>query len=129
MCSHFIATVTNSVCSEVAPRAWALNPFFPRGSLRLASLSQVQLTSEVSAVLSSMGMAHTVNALIENELLVVDIALPGQLQQQPTALLIDGPADFTCNMPFRPLGATLLRWRLLLSCNWKVRRETRAFRV
>ena len=72
-------------------------------------------------MLSSMGMAHTVNALIENELLVVDIALPSQAGQQPLALVLEGPPDFSCNMPFRPLGATLLRWRLLLSCNWRVR--------
>lgn len=90
-------------------------------SQRLASRSQVQLSAEVSHVLSSMGMAHTVNALIENELLVVDIAVPSQPGQQPLALVLERPSDFSRNMPFRPLGATLLRWRLLLSCNWKVR--------
>ena len=72
-------------------------------------------------MLSSMGVVHTVNALIEGDLLVVEIALPGQAGQPPTAILVEAPADFTCNMPFRPLGATLLRWRLLLSCDWRVR--------
>lgn len=67
-----------------------------------------------------MGVAHTVNALIEGDLFVVEIALPGQAQQPPTAILVEGPANFTCNVPFRPLGATLLRWRLLLSCDWRV---------
>lgn len=67
-----------------------------------------------------MGVAHTVNALIEGDLFVVEIALPGQNQQPPTAILVEAPSNFTCNMPFRPLGATLLRWRLLLSCDWRV---------
>ena len=102
-------------------RFWRVDPE-TGGPKALACVPmQVQLTAEVSDVLYNLGLAHTVNALIENELLAVDIALPGQAGAQPTAVLLEGPPAFSRNMPFRPLGATLLRWRLLLSCNWRVR--------
>ena len=69
-----------------------------------------------------MGVPHTANALIEGGLLMVEVALARQPHHQPTALLIEGPGSFSCNVPHQPLGTTLLRWRMLLTCNWRVSR-------
>ena len=68
-----------------------------------------------------MGVPHTANALIEGGLLAVEAALALQPHQQPTALLVEGPSSFSCNVPYQPLGVTLLRWRMLLTCSWRVR--------
>jgi hypothetical protein len=84
-------------------------------------LAQAQLTAEVSSTLSPMGVPHTANALVEGGLLAVEAALARQPHQQPTALLVEGPGSFSCNVPHQPLGVTLLRWRMLLTCNWRVR--------
>ena len=67
-----------------------------------------------------MGVPHTASALIEGGLLTVEIALARQPHHQPTALLVEGPGAFSCNVPHQPLGTTLLRWRMLLTCNWRV---------
>lgn len=67
-----------------------------------------------------MGIPHTANALIEGGLLTVEVAIARPPHHQPTALLVEGPGAFSCNVPHQPLGTTLLRWRMLLTCNWRV---------
>ena len=76
-----------------------------------------------------MGIPHTANALIEGGLLTVEVAIARPPHHQPTALLVEGPGAFSCNVPHQPLGTTLLRWRMLLTCNWRVSRMSSLTRL
>ncbi|KAK9811789.1 hypothetical protein WJX72_010082 [[Myrmecia] bisecta] len=72
---------------------------------------------EVSAVLNSLAVTHATNHMAEGGgPLCVDVALT----QQQTALVLDQTIHFSVNQPFRPLGRTLLRWRMLAKRGWKV---------
>lgn len=76
----------------------------------------VQACQEVAATLSSIGVQHTVRATIDQGLLAIDVALPAH----QIAVQVDGPNAYCSNEPFRPLGGTLLTWRLLRAQSWQV---------
>jgi hypothetical protein len=70
---------------------------------------------EMSKALTAMGIEHAVEAAVEHEVLgpvTVDILIkpPGGA---PIAVEVDGPTHFTALPPFRNLGHTVLRNRLL----------------
>ena len=76
----------------------------------------MQACEEVAATLGAMQVPHTVCATIHEGLLLIDVALPGA----QIAVQVDGPKAFCANEPYRPLGGTLLAWRLLRTHQWQV---------
>jgi hypothetical protein len=71
--------------------------------------------SEVSHILSSMGVDHAIEHLTEDGLFSSDIALP----QEHIAVEVDGPHHFTVNT-FRPLANMFMRRALLEARGWRV---------
>lgn len=71
--------------------------------------------SEVSHILSSMGVDHAIEHLTEDGLFSSDIALP----KEHIAVEVDGPHHFTVNT-FRPLANMFMRRALLEARGWRV---------
>eukprot|EP00884_Botryococcus_braunii_P011956 jgi/Botrbrau1/20761/Bobra.0753s0001.1 len=72
---------------------------------------------DVSRVLRSMGVQHEMEKLTDNGYFSLDIFL--QSPNGPVVVEVDGPTHFTINT-FKPMGATLLRWRMLNKLGYQV---------
>jgi hypothetical protein len=87
---------------------------------RVSAASQVQ--RQVYQVLRGMGgLQPELEHIAEGGLFCIDVALnleagPGQR----VAVEVDGPWHYTRSRPYRELGATVLRRRLLERCGWRV---------
>lgn len=79
----------------------------------------MQVHKEVSSTLAGMGVAHTLDAPLEEGLISIDIALQSASGAN-VAISVDASTHFSVNAPYRPLGKTLLRWRMLTARGWKV---------
>ena len=66
--------------------------------------------------MAAMRVPHTTPATINQGLLAVDVALPGP----QIALQVEDREAFSTNEPYRPLGNTMLAWRLLRAHDWQV---------
>lgn len=71
--------------------------------------------SEVSHLLTSMGIAHSIEHFTEDKLFSIDIALPEEM----VAIEVDGPSHFAKNN-MRPLANLFIRKKLLEARGWKV---------
>jgi hypothetical protein len=77
----------------------------------------VQAQREASAALTELGLSHATAVVANGGLLKPDLVV-----MTPTArvaLTLDQPSAFSINPPHRPLGDTILNWRLLVLNEWQ----------
>ena len=78
----------------------------------------VQAQQEASAALTELGLSHAAAVFTNGGLLKPDLVV--MMPSARVALSMDQPSAFCINPPHRPLGDTILSWRLLVLHDWQV---------
>lgn len=71
------------------------------------------LLEGISRSLEVLGVPHSVSWRTPDGLLAVDVLIPRKAPLPPLALLVDGPWHYQALPPYKPLGRSNLRNRLL----------------
>ena len=74
--------------------------------------SESQFQRQVLKELLAMGLTCCMEGLTRDRLFSVDVMVRGEAGQD-IAVEVDGPSHFTSRQPYRELGSTLLRRRLV----------------
>ncbi len=77
-----------------------------------------QAQQEASAALTELGLSHAAAVFTNGGLLKPDLVV--MTPSARVALTMDQPSAFCINPPHRPLGHTILTWRLLVLHDWQV---------
>lgn len=85
--------------------------------------SHVSITqSDVAATLRRAGIKCELEYPAAEDIAAVDVAILAETaeDERPVAVEVDGASHFTVNSPHAPLGKSVLRWKALEECGWKV---------
>lgn len=78
------------------------------------------LLEGISRSLEVLGVPHSVSWRTPDGLLAVDVLIPRKAPEPPLALLVDGPWHYQALPPYKPLGRSELRNRLLAARGYGV---------
>ena len=81
--------------------------------------------SDVANTLRNVGFDCELEYIAAEDIPAVDVAVLSQqhdenMNGRPIAVEVDGASHFTVNAPHAPLGKSILRWKALEKCGWKV---------
>lgn len=76
-----------------------------------------QIQKEVASTLEELGVSYELEFQLDGGLLLIEIALP----KRQVAVEVSSPSAFSVNKPYRLLGSTQLRWRMLGGRGWQVK--------